>query len=57
MGIFRRFLGIDPPLGKWVYYQDYVMRWRDEWKDKVRIVAHHPMKPMIKLEMIDYGNL
>ena len=33
------------------------MRWRDEWKDKVRIVAHHPTKPMIKLEMIDYGNL
>jgi hypothetical protein len=49
---FRVRFRLDPPMGKWIYYQDYVMLWRDEWKDKVRISDHHPEKPMIKLELL-----
>jgi len=43
-------------MGKWIWYQDYVLNWRDEWKDKVKIIAHHPQRPMIKLALLDLKN-
>jgi hypothetical protein len=53
---FRVLFRLDPPMGKWIWYQDYVLNWRDEWKDKVKIIAHHPQRPMIKLALLDLKN-
>lgn len=50
----KSFFWNGPAIGRWEDYEDYCMRWREDWNLKLKIVAHriHKGRTQVKFELL-----